>query len=123
MRVNLNAKVKAAPNPHGIEILRKYYPGHEPRLDDEGRWEGPLWEFMAIFGPHMQPGAETPVAIKIDLDTKDKFLVESPPPEPSNPFADGISTIVSPDDVLFSIRPILAAGGRIIIEPATEARP
>lgn len=66
------------------------------------------------------PGIGAAYRCKVQ-DLLDRLL--APESGQDTPFPSGAATVISQHDVWLAVKPILAAGGRIIIEPATEAQP
>lgn len=68
---NLNEHIKVKLTARGKEIYRSYYDNDPPTLDydDDGYAKFQMWDFMRIFGPHMNMGlglvCETNVKIEV----------------------------------------------------------
>lgn len=77
--VNLNARVRAKLTPFGLATLyaaRATVCVPNDILERRGEWETQLWQFMAVFGPHLYNGApEVPTVLNV--------IEIEPEPDPS----------------------------------------
>ena len=53
LKINYHDDVKVKLSNKGRAIFKMHY-GHEPRIDEDGFYEVPLWILMHTFGPHIK---------------------------------------------------------------------
>lgn len=74
--INLNSEVSVKLTPEGVAYYKMYYLNlfkHHPSyaenypLTNGDTYEGPLWEFANIFGPHLYMGATPAMLTTMEL--------------------------------------------------------
>jgi len=83
MKININNTVKVRLNDLGRKIINEHndkiklrYPifkGSLIETDDKGWSTWQLWELMAIFGPYISLGKDSPIGYEIEIENVDKL--------------------------------------------------
>ena len=80
---NINSNVLVKMKPKGFEIWKKHYDDILPidqqhplsyyykQVRDDGLFSFQLWDFIRIFGPHVEMGFDTPIETTIFFNDTD----------------------------------------------------